>query len=463
MSGPGLPVNIDATYPDSSSDPSVKAHQQQHDVIHRMLNRLDNVTPSVVGAVLSWDGSLWTPKANITTAKRPGFLTVAAANSPDSFKDVADYVCDGVADQNEINIAIGAAQPGNGSTAGSGGTVKLAPGVFNDSGPIRGRTWVTLEGSGHLATQVKATAGWSSSAGDGAAVGGIWEVYDRAVQFSRVENLTLHGQSNQVHGVHAAADTALAPRVGGHQDSGLMCRTLLIRNVVTGLNFPRGSRANHCKDIRILNASGVAVLVRCVDSFWEGVETGSAGSHGFWVSGSNHRFVDCKSWYSDGHGWYFTGPRNAGSGLEAQDNQQHGFFFDAGDSTFSSILSDSNSYNGSSVSSPTGYGLYDGIRVSAYNFSLHGFTCLDKNESGRGYRQRAGISIDAANSGGLSIHGTCRDSGVVAGAGVSTTAPSNAARNVRIDGTLHANEHVVILCRNNGGQRYVFAQYPTTG
>lgn len=38
MAGPGLPVNVDNTYPDDGTTPSVKLHQQHHDTIHAILN-----------------------------------------------------------------------------------------------------------------------------------------------------------------------------------------------------------------------------------------------------------------------------------------------------------------------------------------------------------------------------------------------------------------------------------------
>jgi hypothetical protein len=46
MPGPGLPVNVDSTYDDDTTtpDPSVKAHQQHHDVLHAFANEHDTGT-----------------------------------------------------------------------------------------------------------------------------------------------------------------------------------------------------------------------------------------------------------------------------------------------------------------------------------------------------------------------------------------------------------------------------------
>lgn len=46
MAGPGLPVNVDSTYADSGTDASVKTHQQHHDSIHALVNKLDIAAPT---------------------------------------------------------------------------------------------------------------------------------------------------------------------------------------------------------------------------------------------------------------------------------------------------------------------------------------------------------------------------------------------------------------------------------
>lgn len=60
MAGPGLPENIDATYP-NDGDPSVDDHQQHHDAIHDIVNKFEKDTAPSTGQLLRWDGSLWQP------------------------------------------------------------------------------------------------------------------------------------------------------------------------------------------------------------------------------------------------------------------------------------------------------------------------------------------------------------------------------------------------------------------
>lgn len=67
MAGPGLPVNIDATYPDSGTDPSDKIHQQHHDAIHAIVNKWDKDATPTNAQVLTYNLStgLWAPAAPI--------------------------------------------------------------------------------------------------------------------------------------------------------------------------------------------------------------------------------------------------------------------------------------------------------------------------------------------------------------------------------------------------------------
>jgi hypothetical protein len=85
------------------------------------------------------------------------YRLIAAADSSASVKSKADYVCDGVSDQTEIQTAINAAQ------LEGGGVIQLSEGSFSLSGPviINGTTnednplTVTLKGCGEFATYLR--------------------------------------------------------------------------------------------------------------------------------------------------------------------------------------------------------------------------------------------------------------------------------------------------------------------
>jgi len=70
MAGPNLPVNIDSTYANSSTDPSINAHQKAHDTLHRIVNTLDTrLGTATVGQVLTWNGAAYAPGAKLTGVK----------------------------------------------------------------------------------------------------------------------------------------------------------------------------------------------------------------------------------------------------------------------------------------------------------------------------------------------------------------------------------------------------------
>lgn len=78
-------------------------------------------------------------------------VTVAASNTPRALRSAANFICDGAADQVEIQAAIGV-------LGGNGGTVYLLPGNFFTNGTINVATESIL-GSGQSATVISASAG----------------------------------------------------------------------------------------------------------------------------------------------------------------------------------------------------------------------------------------------------------------------------------------------------------------
>ena len=80
-------------------------------------------------------------------------LFVAAANAPDSLKQIAHFVCDGTDDQTEINMAL--------EMLGTvGGQVQLSAGTFQCSGSVQMRPRSVLVGQGR-ATALLAHGTWT--------------------------------------------------------------------------------------------------------------------------------------------------------------------------------------------------------------------------------------------------------------------------------------------------------------
>lgn len=156
---------------------------------------------TTAGKVLVLDGSAYVPTGNLPTIPISKFpteapsgsatYTVAANNSVSAGKSLADYICDGTADEVQINQAITAA-----NSAG-GGRVVLLEGTYNISASVVMKSNVILEGQGR-GTCIKPVSGYTSVGiiGDGSAV----------ITGVTVKNLFIDGNSKtgtgNVHGVY---------------------------------------------------------------------------------------------------------------------------------------------------------------------------------------------------------------------------------------------------------------------
>lgn len=122
-------------------------------------------------------------------------FTVAANNSSTAEKATADYLCDGTADQVEINNAIDAAR----ALGIGGGEVVLLGGVYNIAGSILMKSYVQLEGVGRstyltIPNATNTTFDMIKSANEAA-----------VVNHARISNLCLDGnKANQASGVNQA-------------------------------------------------------------------------------------------------------------------------------------------------------------------------------------------------------------------------------------------------------------------
>lgn len=67
MAGPGLSTNLDATYADSGTDASVKLHQQQHDVVHAIVNLFDTANSAATGNVPIGNGTVFLARGLLST------------------------------------------------------------------------------------------------------------------------------------------------------------------------------------------------------------------------------------------------------------------------------------------------------------------------------------------------------------------------------------------------------------
>jgi hypothetical protein len=333
---------------------------------------------------------------------------VAASGAPQPIKDAAHYVCDGVSDEVEINLAITAASAA--AIAGTGAAaVQLTAGDFNignsNTGPVKMRRRVELRGADRESTFLFGQGTW---AGHDAVVaqGGIVEPFDTTQDRWKVTNLTIAGggAGHDSRGIYANISSNTGFLYG--TETHIVIQNVYIRTTKrTGMDM-RGfySRMNtiinvHIYDLGTATIAADGMYWDALDSELFAVHVGAiqgSGSVGnaIVVSGSNNRFTACKGFYADLSGWLVSGVRNELTACEGQDNLMHGFDITGQWNTLASCSADSNSYDGSPSGGITGR-TYHGFRVNAHYTTLAACMAIDKNEAARGVRQVYGYYIES--------------------------------------------------------------------
>jgi hypothetical protein len=387
-------------------DDVTPAHGQMHADIHGLVNALQNVSPVPV-------------------------ILVAGNNTSADIKRVARYVCDGTADQTELNSAISDA-----ATQVGGWVVPV--GGFNVSGAVALQRSVTFGAWSHRACRIKAVGTWAGF--DGAAQGGILEPADDHQDRVTVRGLTLWGDRT------GGADTmGLYMKVAANtgfvfgDDSFWTIEDLYIYETKRDAVYGTGAynRKNFIKNVQVFSCgtSGTTVAHGLNwdgnDSHFVGYDAGACSGNGIYVTGPNNRFTDSKAWYAKLNGWRLAGVRNEYAACEAQDNTQHGFSIENYHQTLAACLADSNSYDGSA--SPGTNRTYHGFYVWPFGGAVTLSACkaLDKNEGGRGPRQSYGYYLDTGAS-QVQLHGQADDhfTGMVGGPGVNGN-----VNNIQINGS----------------------------
>lgn len=328
--------------------------------------------------------------------------TVAGSGESADVKALCDYVCDGTADEVQINAALadvgaprlnpdgaGAAYT---STKGQyGGTVVLIGRQFNIADSIKMRTYSKLWGLyGKDGTWIRPAATYTPGA-----TRGCIELFDDDTQYTTVNEVSIDGLGRSVSGFRYQQDT------GFEWDAYHVIKDSFVYNVgqvgIALINNSGGRlRGNHLAFIRVINSGSHGLHIGCPDSYYTHIDVGSPGGHGFYVNHANTRLVNCKAWFCDGDGFHMTsvGRDNQLSACESQDNQGHGYVVGAGRTTISACCADSNGYNGTSTPSLTG----DGFYITANGFNIQG-TSSEKRESTHGGVSHQRYGVNFATSG----------------------------------------------------------------
>ena len=265
-----------------------------------------------------------------------GAVVVASTDAPAPVKAAADFVCDGTADQVQINDAITLAAAGPGRDGPSGGEqrgrVVLTGGRFNINGSILMRTGVTLMGQGAL-TEIRAVS-LSAITGNGSAAAMI-KLLNANVHLCRVSSIFLNGNfsagvsgSVPCHGIYF--DGTGGGDQTGYPNSDPDSCNILDNMFITGFTTltrhaiwirdtqMRGTQIADMWEIR--NVSGNAIFIdNAPDGQMNNIHIGTVTGTGILITGGNWRVWGCKAFYCDSWGMQFNNARMAGAAIEAQD------------------------------------------------------------------------------------------------------------------------------------------------
>lgn len=353
--------------------------------------------------------------AAATAATRAGMKIVAGSGESAEVQDIADYVCDGTADEVQINAAIAALTPSVGTIGGTsggtmGGLVLLVGREFDIAGPILLRHYITLRGGyGSEGTWIRAT-GYAPGVNNG-----FIELYDTNQQYTTIEELGLDGDNASVSGIYLNNGNAY------EWDANHKARRLFIRDMgQDGIHVDNNSggrlRNSHFSEINIVNVGRYGLNIDAPDGFWHQIHILSSGSHGVYLNHANHRLTAVKSCFSDGDGFHCTnaGRDNQLVACEAQDNENHGFYFNQKRVSGAGLVADSNSWQSPNLSVADGFH----FTSNANGCNVSG-TASDKNESGRGYWQRYGVNLVGTPKVIVNVTAVDNVSGALNGAGGS--------------------------------------------
>ncbi|PKL62076.1 MAG: hypothetical protein CVV31_07750 [Methanomicrobiales archaeon HGW-Methanomicrobiales-2] len=298
----------------------------------------------------------------------PATLTVAASDSTELSKNQADYVCDGVDDQAEIQAAL-AALP-------AGGTVALTEGTFNCAGVIAPAGGTTLSGQGPEATFLEFTNDGRISVDqesitlDGFHIKGTG--YSSGVKWLGV--MTVRASHAKIHNVEGTADTSIQAVYLLIHDPAVYAPTLQdvefvnCKAVDTGtygfLHNAWGSSNKVIKDVRYENCAAI--------------NCGSEGAFNPWITGFDFAELN------DMEGLRVTD-------CLAEGNLESGFHFEFDPKVTDAVLENCTSRNNGQKPYPT-------VAYNQNDMSTHYFGCGY-------YAPNADVTFNNCTAEGNSLYG----------------------------------------------------------
>lgn len=340
------------------------------------------------------------------TSSGAGEILVASNDASAAVKGKANYVCDGTADEVQINLAIDAAAAlvARNADSPAGATqmakVRLVGGRYNIAAPILMRTGVWLQG-----------AGWITEIRSVSLVGGQMVALASASEhLTQLSNLWLNGNFASGGGAHgikydmtASGSTSTYP--GINPDSDHIITYLLLTGFTTGTRHAiwlyaasggdnnRGNIVSMCQ-IRSCSGDGIR-FEQATDSFISDCHVGTITGNGYTINGGNTKITNCKSFYCDTYGLSIESGRNTVTGFESQDDA-NGIQITAANQALAGITIDTWSTNG--------------LRIAASNVALAGIMLFNR-AGGRYATSSLGVLVVGALT-GVSLLGTINMSNV---------------------------------------------------
>lgn len=285
----------------------------------------------------------------ITTSPRPAYLTVASNNLPANVKAGADFACDGVDDQVEINAALAlATRPGDGFGGQGFNEVRLIGPDFSvaddNATSIKMYPNTRLVGSG-WGTLI--TPKWTSSA----STRGCIELFSDTTAHVQVADLGI-GRVNAVTSngsgiVFSQTGIGDAYQIMTGNDPFCKIENVLIRKMsqhgIYCTGNTGGAREMQIYGCVTFGTGGAGIWVESSsDSQISSCRTANAGTHGFILAGGNTKLADSKAYYAVLDGFSVTSSRCEVGDCAAQDNGRNGFNFTGANVTANSLVADSN-------------------------------------------------------------------------------------------------------------------------
>lgn len=325
----------------------------------------------------------------IPGGRGPTFL-VAATGATDARKASADFVCDGTADDVQIQAAIDALPAG-------GGTVMLTEGTLTVASPVQLKSGTRLIGQGRSSfnpasgTIIKAVASLDDN---------IIELASNAVTYFELRDFVIDGnKANQASGVGISIDwtgTSItnAPRV---LLQNLMIASCKNNGMTVVQPAGMGGGVMNMIDVHAWQNDGINFDIGGSDLHAMGCVANRSGLEGWKLTGGNIQLSNCAGkgagqvTAANGDGFLLsTGQRHQLVGCQAQDNLHDGFAISSNHHLLVGCQADS---NGKTTARRNGFR----IGASGDFARLIGCYAFDRN-AGDARVQATGINVQAATN-----------------------------------------------------------------